>query len=575
MDNLLLGGPTSELLSTAYPLPPGNLTSVTVGVTGPINLTLVAPDDILELASGVNASFNSSIRFGIAYPGLPGFNAPYTPHAPLSATSYYVPVGAPIETFPPQGAGYWKLDAYTPAQGTVHSWTVCGMWEPPPPPPPPSAPPLSPPPMLPADREWRLADATGESCTAACAAAGKVCDLEGLEAVGSQAALMGVVMQIADSDWEMAGGECDVEQGGASANSASNEHVAPFSYSTGAGGSSSRPACYFPSADGTASCDAECTGACFFPTMRRICPCSTSPPLPPSPPPLPPPLPPPPPTHCVEGTGFSLSGTEWNGFQPTEWPLPKGTAASVEITVSLFYETTVTLIAPDNASSVLSGELRTPPQVTGGQTIRFEDGAGQLFTSDSPGPYHPQGASLASLGVQPAGVWQLSAYAQAEVQSGVIAAWKVCVYPDEWDPPPPPLAPPPSAPPAPPAPLMPTHCVAGEALGPGQWQDSPMTGHTVWPLPAGTALSVTVTGSNSNVNYFVGMHLIAPNGDALRLLSPPQTTFTGGVGDATIGFADAGSGGQWDWNPTTSAGPWDPAVAHSRRLACSPPASGN
>ena len=30
-----------------------------------------------------------------------------------------MPVGAPIETFPTQGAGVWKLDAYTPAQGTV------------------------------------------------------------------------------------------------------------------------------------------------------------------------------------------------------------------------------------------------------------------------------------------------------------------------------------------------------------------------------------------------------------------------------------------------------------------------
>ena len=241
---------------------------------------------------------------------------------------------------------------------------------------------------------------------------------------------MGVVMQIADSDWEMAGGECDVEQGGASANSASNEHVAPFSFSTGAGGSSSRPACCsIPSADGAASCDAECTGACFFPTMRRICPCSTSPPLPPSPPPLPPP---PAPRRRrrrrrrrrVEGTGLQRERHRVERLIKTNvparptWPLPKGTAASVEITVSLFYETTVTLIAPDNASSVLAGELRTPPLHTGGQTIRFEDGAGQLFTSASPGPFDPQSGSLASLGVQPAGVWQLSAYAQAEFSLG-------------------------------------------------------------------------------------------------------------------------------------------------------------
>ena len=77
----LLGGPTSELLSTAYPLPPGNLTSVMVGVTGPLNLTLVAPDDTLALATGVDASFNSSMIFGKEIPpALLGGRARYTPH---------------------------------------------------------------------------------------------------------------------------------------------------------------------------------------------------------------------------------------------------------------------------------------------------------------------------------------------------------------------------------------------------------------------------------------------------------------------------------------------------------------
>ena len=125
MSNQLQLGPTSELLSTAYPLPPGNLSSVRLSVMGPLNLTLVAPDDTLALATGINASYNSTMIFGVAMELL-GLDSPYTPHSPLSVSSYYVPVGAPIETFPTQGAGVWKLDAYTPAQGTVHSWQVCG-----------------------------------------------------------------------------------------------------------------------------------------------------------------------------------------------------------------------------------------------------------------------------------------------------------------------------------------------------------------------------------------------------------------------------------------------------------------
>ena len=118
MSNQLQLGPTSELLSMVYPLPAGNLTKVVVSLTGPLNLTLVAPDAILELATGVDAAYNSSMIFGKEIAGVLG-GAPYTPHSPLVAPFWYAPVGAPIETFPPQNAGYRKLDAHTPAQGTV------------------------------------------------------------------------------------------------------------------------------------------------------------------------------------------------------------------------------------------------------------------------------------------------------------------------------------------------------------------------------------------------------------------------------------------------------------------------
>ena len=70
--------------------------------------------------------------------------------------------------------------------------------------------------------------------------------------VGSQAALMGVVMQIAEADWEVAGGErapCRAAAPGWFRGQLVSPHLLrmstsrAFSISTGAGGSSSRPAC--------------------------------------------------------------------------------------------------------------------------------------------------------------------------------------------------------------------------------------------------------------------------------------------------------------------------------------------
>ena len=151
--------------------------------------------------------------------------------------------------------------------------------------------------------------------------------------------------------------------------------------------------------------------------------------------------------------------------------------------------------------------------------------------------------------MQPAGVWQLSAYAHAETQSGVVAAWKVCVYPDEWDLPPPPLAPPPSAPPAPPAmppPLMPTASPASRSV-PAMAAESHDRTHR--SPPAGTAQGHC---DGPNVNYFY-LHLIAPNGDACGSCRLSDHVYQR-CRRRHHRIADPLGSGR-DWNPETSTGP--------------------
>ena len=122
-------------------------------------------------------------------------DALHTPHA--AQRDLQCASGRSIETFP-AGRRVWKLDAYTPAQGTVHSWQSAAWGAAAA-----AAAALGAAGVAVAAAAGRLRVAPrgrdGESCTRACAAAGKVCNLEGLEAVGSQAVLMGVVMQITDS----------------------------------------------------------------------------------------------------------------------------------------------------------------------------------------------------------------------------------------------------------------------------------------------------------------------------------------------------------------------------------------
>ena len=102
-------------------------------------------------------------------------------------------------------------------------------------------------------------------------------------------------------------------------------------------------------------------------------------------------------------------GTE---TQQTQSPLPAGTAAAVSITWSHEYPPDLRfyLVAPSGAELKLFGSMGGIHEVTDAM-VRFSDqGRSHVVTDPTQeGPWDPEGGSLASLGTQSAGVWQLKA----------------------------------------------------------------------------------------------------------------------------------------------------------------------